>query len=109
MSIMKETIVDPLIYIGPGACRKCSSPLILAERDLSAMELNPDGSVRNIIETSVMCTALCPQCGEKYSMMRSNGVYKPASLAGLLFDKIDLKEELEIRMKGLEKKENPFI
>lgn len=96
----KEILIEPLTYHGPGCCPICLTALIVAERDTTIMELDKSGNVISI-EGAVhtICKGMCPKCGYKLDMMRSNGIYRPYSEAVALFDKIDFEYELSLRQK----------
>lgn len=93
----KEILIEPLTYCGPGGCPICSTPLIVAERETIILDLDTSGNVLDINSAGVICKGLCPRCGHKLDMMRSNGIYRPYSYARSLFDDVDRMHELEQR------------
>ena len=95
-----EVQIEPMLFHGPGVCPNCLTPLILAEKELTVMDLDKNGNVINIVNTDIVCKAMCPNCGKKYDMMRSNGSYKPYSRIAEIFDKLDLDEEIKKRNNG---------
>ena len=93
----KTDLIEPMIFYGPGACPKCMSLLMLADRETTIMELNRDGSVSNIEGSYSMCMAMCPNCGHKQSMMRCNGIYRPVSLMVKLTADLEIQDEIDRR------------
>ena len=96
---MKEPLIDPMIFFGIGACPVCSTPLVVADKELTVFQLNKDGAVMDMEETNVIAKALCPNCGHRQEMMRDpfNGIYRPYSRAAYLFAEADLKEAAKYR------------
>lgn len=97
---MDEIKIEPITFYGPGVCPECLTPLIIAERDLTVMDLDKDGNVFNIVESEYYCNAMCPKCKNKIKMMRTNGSYKPYSEVRAAFDDIDFAERLRNRHEG---------
>ena len=40
-----EVQIEPMLFHGPGACPNCLTPLILAEKELTVMDLDKNGNV----------------------------------------------------------------
>lgn len=93
-------LIQPMTYIGPGACPNCMSLMMLADRETTIMELNRDGSVSNIEGSYSVCIAICPNCKHQQGMMRCNGIYRPASLMVKLLSDLELQEEIDHRKKN---------
>ena len=112
---MKEPLIDPMVFFGIGACPVCSTPLVVADKELTVFQLNKDGAVMDMEETNVVVKALCPDCGHRQDMMRDpfNGIYRPYSRAAYLFSEADHKEAIKNRSisiyDGKNKSINPLV
>lgn len=94
----KQTdLIDPIIYVGPGACPICMSFMMLADRETTIMELNRDGTVSNIEGSYNVCMAICPNCKHRQGMMRCNGIYRPVSLVVKMLNDLEIQEEIDQR------------
>lgn len=102
---MPETLVDPLIYIGPGGCPECGTNLIVADTEISVMQLNNEG-IPISEETSNRIRAVCPNCGNKVNMVRWKGGYIPYSYTSYFVKLMEAKYEAEDRVKALNSKKN---
>ena len=108
---MQEPLIDPIVYRGPGACKECGTPLIIAEREIMVMDLNSEGQVVKLEEQASTIKALCPNCGRRQDMMRDpyKGIYRPRSLAAYLFSQMEAEEANKNRIRSInEKDENPL-
>lgn len=99
MTNNKDLLIEPFIYHGPGCCPICSTELLVAERETIIMRLDKSGNAVSVEGADVICRGLCPNCGHKLDMMRSNGIYKPYSYAAALFDEVDRRYEIDRRNK----------
>lgn len=90
-------LIDPMTYIGPGACPECMTLMILADRETTIMDLNKDGSVSNIEGSYNVCIAICPRCKHKQPMMRCNSIYRPVSLVVKTIENLEIQEEIDRR------------
>lgn len=105
----KELETEAFIYHGPGGCPKCGGQLIVADSEITLMELNQDG-IPISEETNVKCRAVCRDCGHRMNMVRWNGGYIPYSTTSLLMKIMEQKELNKQRISSLNKnaKSNPF-
>ena len=103
-----EIMIDPMIFHGPGCCPECGGPLVVADSELTLMELNQDG-IPMSEETAIRCEATCMHCSNRIKMMRWKGGYVPYSRTSLILKTMELRDEIEDRKKLLNKKSNPFF
>lgn len=106
----KETLIEPMIYHGPGGCPICSGPIYVADSEISVMRLNPDGTPTEE-ETNVRCVGICSHCGHRLRMVRWGGIYIPYGEAALIIRNGELRAEAKKRVERLNKEgkeKNPF-
>lgn len=106
----KDTLLEPMIFHGPGGCPRCSGPLCVADSEITLMELNPDG-VPISEETNIRCKAVCMHCGNTIQMARWGGQYIPYGRSALIIKNGELKAEAEERVRKINEKakgKNPF-
>ena len=109
--MVNETLIEGFIYNGPGCCSSCCGPLVVADSEISIMELNKEGTPVSE-ETTVRCVAVCRHCGRKTPMMRWKGNYIPYSPTVALIKKAELENEANQRISALNNKnkdKNPFL
>lgn len=101
MAEINESLIEPVIYSGPGCCPICGSSLILSESERNIFLLNKDGSVRKFIDDAdITCIAKCFTCNKQYHMVRSHGIYRHYSYAGVLFADLDYQHDKESKNNG---------
>ena len=105
----KELEIEALIYHGPGGCPKCGGQLIVADSEITLMELDQEG-IPISEETSVKCRAVCRDCGHRLKMVRWDGGYIPYTNSSLTMKVMEQKELFKQRVQELNKnsKSNPF-
>lgn len=106
----KDTLLEPMIFHGPGGCPVCSGPLCVADSEITVMELNPDG-VPISDETSIKCKAICTHCGKQIRMVRWGGGYIPYGRSALIIKNGELRAEAAERVRKINEKaggKNPF-
>ena len=109
---MKDPLIDPIIYVGPGGCIKCGTPLVVADKEIIVVNINNDGEVVELKEQATVAKALCPYCGNHQDMMRDpyNGIYRPYSKTAFMFSEMDMKERSKNRIRSInETDKNPLI
>lgn len=107
----KELTIEPFIYYGPGRCPKCCGTLVVADSEISVMELNQDGVPVSYDDTNIRCEAVCLECGNRIEMIRWKSGYIPYSKKRLKRLLMEAKLEVDQRKEKLNemKKENPFL
>lgn len=108
--MVEETLIEGLIYHGPGCCPVCSGPLVVADNEITIMDLKQDGTPFTD-ETIVRCEAICTHCGHKQRMCRWKGGYIPYGRSALILKTMELRDEYEARVKEINanaKGTNPF-
>lgn len=106
----KDSLIEPMIFHGPGGCPICSGPLCVADSEITLMELNPEG-VPISEETSIRCKAVCMHCGNTIPMARWGGQYIPYGRSALIIKNGELRAEAEERVRKINeqaKGKNPF-
>lgn len=101
----KELCIEPMIFHKPGECPDCFGPLVVADSELTFMEIDQDGNPINE-DTSVTCFAACLHCGKRIPMMRWKGSYIPYSEKGRRYKLAEFAYEIEKRKKELNKNSN---
>lgn len=107
---IKEPLIEPMIYHGPGGCPKCSGPITVADSELTIMDLNQDGDPISS-ETTIRCMGCCMHCGNKIPMMRFKGSYIPYSESSKIIRTMEFKDEMAQRIAEVNKNsngKNPF-
>lgn len=100
MESNEEIKLEAIEFYGPGGCPHCSATLYVADSELTLMEVNRDG-IPISESTTITCKAVCPNCGEKFEMMRHNGGYIPYSRDSEIWNEIQHKERAQARLKEL--------
>lgn len=106
----KEPIIEPFIQYGYGTCPECGGGLVLADSELTLMELDKNGIPINYEETVVRCKARCVDCGFQQSMIRWEDGYIPDRKRLLMIKKFEVLGRIHDRCKdNLKPNENPFL
>lgn len=106
----KDTLLEPMIFHGPGECPICSGPLCVADSEITLMELNPEGKPISE-ETTIRCKAVCMHCGNAIPMVRWGGQYIPYGRSALIIKNGELRAEAAERVRRINdnaKGKNPF-
>ena len=110
--IVKEPLEEPMIFHGIGGCPKCCGTLMVADSEISLMELNKDGIPTDNVETTIRCEAICTNCGHRMPMLRWKYGYIPDDKNILKYKMMELRMEIDERKKNLKskskKEENPL-
>ena len=92
----RELMIDPIKIYGSGSCPVCFTSLIVGDSEINIIDLDMNGIATNI-ETSVHCRAICPKCKYEQEMMRLDGRYVPYSQSLVLFNSLEIKNEIDRR------------
>lgn len=92
-----EILIEPMIFHGPGGCPKCGGPLVVADSEITLMELDTNG-IPISDETSVRCEAACLHCGERVKMVRWKMGYIPYTRSSLILKKMQMLDEIKKRV-----------
>lgn len=112
----KEPLVEPFIHYGYGTCPMCGGGLVLADSELTLMELNKDGIPISYEETVIHCKARCIDCGFQQNMIRWEDGYIPDNKRLIMLKKFEVMDRIRNRYKDYysnknnkDQEENPFI
>ena len=106
----QDTLLEPMIFHGPGGCPICSGPLCVADSEITLMELNPEGTPISE-ETTIRCKAVCMHCRNTIPMVRWGGQYIPYSKSALIIKNGELRAKAAERAHQITeeaKGKNPF-
>lgn len=102
---MKEPLAEGMVFFGPGSCPKCYTNLLVADAEITLMELNSEG-IPISEETVNRINAYCPKCKHKQLMFRWKGSYIPYDYFVHMQLLIEHNKEIEERRSAMNSKRN---
>ena len=102
----EEVAIDAFTIYGPGCCPICHGPLVVADREITIMDVDRNGNPISD-EVDIRCIAKCKKCGHEQEMMRWDGKYLPYSESNRYYLMLRLREEVKERLNRINN--NPLV